>query len=205
MSLCLEFGDVEVMRLLTAATLQMTEGEIMADRVRRQLDISEPVYMDITRRKTAELFAAACALPALFQPATLHLTEVLADFGRDLGLCFQLVDDMLDFTSKRARLGKPVLADLREGRVTLPIILLLPRLDRSRRQQLGSVVEHGVFEAISEDEVLELVRTSGVLDEVQERAKAHSARAAERLAALPAGPERDALAHAANLLVTRDM
>ena len=71
--------------------------------------------MDITRRKTAELFAAACALPALFKPATLHLTEALLDFGRELGLCFQLVDDLLDFTSNRSRLGKPVLADLARG------------------------------------------------------------------------------------------
>jgi octaprenyl-diphosphate synthase len=77
MSLCLEFGDVEIMRLLTAATLQMTEGEIMADRVRWRPDLDEDQYLDITRRKTAELFAAACALPALFQPATLHLTEPL--------------------------------------------------------------------------------------------------------------------------------
>jgi len=205
MSLCLEFGDVEVMRVLTAATLQMTEGEIMADRVRRHLDISEDLYMDITRRKTAELFAAACALPALFQPATLHLTEALADFGRDLGLCFQLVDDMLDFTSKRSRLGKPVLADLREGRVTLPIIRLIPRLDRDQRERLEDVVRSGAFEQISEQEVLDMVRTSGVLDEVQDRAVTFATRAVERLQVLPGGPERDALERAARLLVDREM
>ena len=204
MALCLEFGDVEVMRVLTAATLQMTEGEIMADRVRRRLDISEDLYMDITRRKTAELFAAACALPALFQPATLHLTEALGDFGRDLGLCFQLVDDMLDFTSKSSRLGKPVLADLREGRVTLPIILLLPRLEKDQRQRLGHVVRTGAFEHISEHEVLEMVRTSGVLGEIKQRAGALAQRAARRLEGLPEGPERSALSRAAQLLVSRD-
>lgn len=205
MSLCLEFGDVEIMRLLTAATLQMTEGEIMADRVRWHPDLDEDLYLDITRRKTAELFAAACALPALFQPATLHLTEPLADFGRDLGLCFQLVDDLLDFTATQSRLGKPVLADLREGRVTLPIILLLPRLDRARRMRFQQVVTSGSFDAISEKEVLELVRTSGVLDEVQRRATAYAERAKDRLRAFPAGPERDALLRAATLLVTREM
>jgi octaprenyl-diphosphate synthase len=204
MSLCLEFGDVEIMRLLTAATLQMTEGEIMADRVRWHPDLDEDLYLDITRRKTAELFAAACALPALFQPATLHLTEPLADFGRDLGLCFQLVDDLLDFTATQSGLGKPVLADLREGRVTLPIILLLPRLDRARRMRFQQVVTSGSFDAISEKEVLELVRTSGVLDEVQRRATAYAERAKDRLRAFPVGPERDALLRAATLLVTRE-
>ena len=205
MSLCLEVGDVEIMRLLTEATLQMTEGEIMADRVRWHLDLPEDLYIDITRRKTAELFAAACALPALFQPATLHLTEALSDFGRDLGLCFQLVDDLLDFTATQSRLGKPVLADLREGRVTLPIILLLPRLDRDRRKRLEEVVSSGTFDALSEQQVLELVRTSGVLDEVQRRATAHAEAAKNRLRRFPAGPEREALARAATLLVTREM
>jgi len=204
MSLCLEVGDVEIMRLLTEATLQMTEGEIRADRVRWHLDLPEDLYIDITRRKTAELFAAACALPALFQPATLHLTEPLADFGRDLGLCFQLVDDLLDFTATQSRLGKPVLADLREGRATLPIILLLPRLDRDQRSRLAQVVSSGSFEAMSEEEVLELVRTSGVLDEVRRRATAQAELARRRLSGLPAGPERDALMRAAALLVTRE-
>lgn len=204
MALCLEFGDVDVMRMLTSATLQMTEGEIMADRVSGRLDLGEDEYMEITRRKTAELFAAACALPALFKPATLHLTEPLLAFGRDLGLCFQLIDDLLDFTSNRSRLGKPVLADLREGKVTLPIILLLPRLSQKRRLQLDQVVSGGTFDAISEQEVLEMVRTSGVLDEVQARATTHAERAIGRLDCLPACRERDALARATRLLVERD-
>jgi octaprenyl-diphosphate synthase len=205
MGLCLEFGDVDVMRVLTSATLQMTEGEIMADDVRGRLEISEELYMEITRRKTAELFAAACALPALFKPATLHLTEELLDFGRDLGLCFQLIDDMLDFTSNRSRLGKPVLADLREGRVTLPIILLLPRLDPAQRDRIRSVVDTGEFNQISEGEVLEIVRTSGVLDEVQERATNFAERAVSHLQCLPPGPEREALANATSLLVDREV
>ena len=113
MDLCLELGDVEVMRQLVTATLRMTEGEILADEIRGRLAIDERAYMDITKRKTAELFAAACAIPALFQPSTLHLTESLAEFGRELGICFQLVDDLLDFTAARDKLGKPVMADIR--------------------------------------------------------------------------------------------
>jgi octaprenyl-diphosphate synthase len=205
MGICLEFGDVDVMRLLTAATLRMTEGEILGDRVRAHLDVSEELYMDITRRKTAELFAAACALPALFQPSTLHLTEPLLEFGRDLGLCFQLVDDLLDFTSQRSALGKPVMADLREGRVTLPIILLLPRLDLQQRAGLESVLRDGRFESISEQEVLEMVRTSGVLEEVRVRAAGFADRAVAHLAGLPAGRERDSLALATRLLLEREV
>ena len=203
MDLCLELGDVDVMRLLTSATLRMTEGEILADRVRGRLDVDENTYMDITQRKTAELFAAACALPALFQPATLHLTEGLLDFGRSVGISFQLVDDLLDFTAVRSDLGKPVMADLLEGRVTLPIILLLRRVDGRTRNRLAEAVSSGSFDAISEEEVLQMVRTSGVLDEVRQRAYAYAADAAERAQAFPPGTERDALIHASQLLLDR--
>lgn len=203
MDLCLELGDVDVMRILTSATLRMTEGEILADQVRGRLDIDESTYMDITQRKTAELFSAACALPALFQPATLHLTERLLEFGRNVGISFQMVDDLLDFTAARADLGKPVMADLREGRATLPIILLLPRLDRRNRERLEDVVSRGVFDTISEEEVLDMVRTSGVLDEVRRRARKYAARAAEQVDAFPPGFERDALIHASEMLLDR--
>jgi len=203
MDLCLELGDVEVMRRLTWATLQMTEGEILADRVRGRIDVDEAGYMDITRRKTAELFAAACAIPALFQPSTLHLTEPLLEFGRDVGVCFQLIDDVLDYSSSSSVLGKPVMADLREGRITLPLIMVLPRLDAERRAALEHVALYGTFERISEHEVLEIVRTSGALQEVRRRAAIHADRAAACANRFPAGPERDALVRACSLMLER--
>jgi len=205
MDLCLELGDVEVMRALTSATLRMTEGEILADRVRGRIDVDEPTYMDITQRKTAELFAAACSIPALFQPATLHLTEKLLDFGRNVGISFQLIDDMLDFTAATSDVGKPVMADLREGRITLPIILLLKRLDRGTRDRLAEVAATGRFDSISEEAVLEMVRTSGVLDEVRKRADQYSAKAIQQTESLPKGAERDALIRASELLRDRGM
>jgi octaprenyl-diphosphate synthase len=203
MDLCLELGDVDVMRVLTSATLRMTEGEILADRIRGRIDVDEPTYMDITQRKTAALFAAACAVPALFQPATLHLTEKLFEFGRNMGVSFQLVDDMLDFTAARSDLGKPVMADLREGRITLPIILLLKRLDRGTRNRLAEVASSGRFDAISEEEVITMIRTSGVLDEVRRRAHQYSDAAIQQTESLPKGPERDALIHASAMLLDR--
>jgi len=205
MALCLEFGDVEVMRMLTSATQKMTEGEILGDRVRGRLDVSEELYMEITQRKTAELFAAACAVPALFQPKTLHLTESLLAYGRDLGLCFQLIDDLFDFTAHRSRLGKPVMADLREGRVTLPIIRVLPRLDADQRAGLQSVADTGTFDEISETEVLEILRTSGVLEEVHGLAAEFADRAIGQASKFPPGPERDALVLATSLLLERQM
>ena len=203
MDLCLELGDVDVMRLLTSATLKMTEGEILADRVRGRLDVSDQLYMDSTRRKTAELCSAACAHPALCQPSTLHQTETQQEYGRDLGHCFQLIDDLLDFTSHRAELGKPVMADLREGRVTLPILLLLPRLDMAQKERLQEVAATGSFDAMPEAEVLEMDRPSGVLQEVRDRAAGFSESAARRAERFPPVPERDALLLATRLLLER--
>ncbi len=203
MDLCLELGDVEVMRRLTWATLQMTEGEILADRVRGRLDIDEVTYMDITRRKTAELFAAACAVPALFQASTHHMVDRLLEFGRGVGICFQLVDDLLDYSASRHEMGKPVMADLREGRVTLPMILLLPRLDARHRVIAERAATCGEMSAEDEADLVEVVRTSGVLETVRERAKGFAERAGEAAAALPAGTEREALIRAAKLLLDR--
>ncbi len=203
MRLCLEVGDVQVMRALTAATLAMTEGEILAEEMRRSLDVSEDVYMDITRRKTAELFAATCSVPALFQASTLHLTEQLASFGRNLGICFQLVDDALDYSASRRELGKPVMADLREGRMTLPMILLLPRLDRSRHELVRAVVETGELDDAGEQDLLEAIRTSGVLETTRQRAQAYADRAIHEVQRFPPGEARDMLLRATELLVDR--
>ncbi len=203
MDLCLELGDVDVMRRLTTATLRMTEGEILAERVRGQVDLDEATYMDITRRKTAELFAAACAVSALFQPSTRRYTETLLEMGLELGICFQLVDDLLDYTSTRGALGKPVMADLREGRTTLPMILLWPRLDRRLQEVAAEAAATGELSATDEQRLLQAVRTSGVLDTVRERAAAHAEQAARAAGGLPEGAERDSLVRAAHLLVQR--
>jgi octaprenyl-diphosphate synthase len=203
MDLSLEHGDIEVMRRLVEATVQMTEGEVIADDLRGRIDLDEATYMDITRRKTAELFAATCAIPALFQPATLHLTDTLLELGRQLGISFQLVDDLLDYTASRSELGKPVMADLREGRVTLPMILLLPRLDQQQRAMVREVARTGELAPESEQTILEMVRTSGVLSEVRQRAADACDRAIGCAHKLPAAAEREALIQAATLLLDR--
>ncbi|MCD4751373.1 MAG: polyprenyl synthetase family protein [Thermoanaerobaculales bacterium] len=203
MDLCLEYGDVEVMKRLNAATLRMTEGEILSAHVRGRVDVDEKLFMDITRCKTAELFAAACSIPALFEPSTHRYEDHLRQFGLDLGLCFQLVDDVLDFTSDQEEVGKPVMADLCEGRATLPILLLLERIDAGTRKKIEAVARDRCFEAISEQELLDLVQQSGVLDEVRLRAAALAEKAAEVARFLPECREREALIGATQLLLKR--
>lgn len=203
MDLCLEYGDVDIMRRLNAATLRMTEGEIFAASVRGRVDVDEATYLDITQRKTAELFAAACCLPALFEPSLNRFEDHLNRFGINLGLCFQLIDDVLDFTSAREELGKPVMADLREGRATLPIILMLEKADRETREKVAEVARTRAFGSLSEQELLDRINQSGVLDEVRRRAALLADQAVEVVRFLPESPERDALIGATRLLLDR--
>jgi octaprenyl-diphosphate synthase len=146
MELALEEGDLRVLRLLSRVTLEMTEGEIIASERRGLVDLTLEGYLDIVRRKTALLFAASCRIPSFLVGSVLgEPAEVWGDrlweYGLSLGIAFQLQDDLLDYTATEEELGKPVLSDLREGKVTLPLILGLADVSRSERKQIETVVD----------------------------------------------------------------
>jgi len=125
MQRALAHGNLRVLDLLCDATLRMTEGELLVLQRLGDPGLGEAEYFDIIERKTARLFAAACSVPALMAPAREEACAALGRFGRSLGLCFQLVDDLLDYTASESELGKPVLSDLREGKLTLPLLRAL--------------------------------------------------------------------------------
>ena len=204
MELALEAGDVDVMRLISGATMQMIEGEIQALELRRKPDITAEQYLDIARRKTAEVFAAACAIPSCFSRDFARFREPLAEFGRNLGICFQLVDDLLDLTGSQQRLGKPVFSDLTEGTVTLPFILLRPRLSGSDRALIDSVLVGGELSSSKADSLRHLLEKSDVLDQTRSIAAGYADRAIANAASFPEGPERDSLIAAATLVLERD-
>ena len=134
MQMALSHGQIEVIQRLCDATLKMTEGELLAFQRLGAPDLTIDEYFEIIDRKTAHLFAAACSIPSLIPPHRPEAGQVLARYGRALGICFQLVDDLLDFTARESELGKPVLSDLKEGKLTLPLIMLLPRVAAGERR-----------------------------------------------------------------------
>jgi octaprenyl-diphosphate synthase len=203
MQMALSHGRVEVIRRLVGATLRMTEGELLALERLGAPDLTRDEYFGIIDRKTARLFAAACSVPALIPPASPEADRVLGRYGEALGVCFQLVDDMLDFTGREEELGKPVLSDLKEGKLTLPLILLLPRVGPARRRLVEQVLEDRDFTRVAPEEILELVRAEGTLEEVGELAEAYAERARRELDALPAGDAREALELAPDFVLYR--
>jgi octaprenyl-diphosphate synthase len=193
MQMALSHGNLEVVRALCDATLRMTEGELLALRRLGAADVDADEYFAIIERKTACLFAASCALPALIDPYRPEAETALRRYGRQLGICFQLVDDLLDFTASEREVGKPVLSDLKEGKLTLPLILALPRVDAAARRKVEMVLEDRAFERVAPDEILALVRAQGTLGEVEELAERSAVEAREALEAFPHSPAREAL------------
>ncbi len=203
MQMALNHGRVEVIRKLCAATLAMTEGELLVLERLGAKDLTVDEYFDIIDRKTAHLFGAACHIPSLIQPVRPEAGAALERYGRQLGLCFQLVDDLLDFRGQQSEVGKPVLSDLKEGKLTLPLLLLMPRVSARERADVEAVLDDRGFERVGAERILELVHREGTLDEVAEIALGHAEQARSALASFPPSAVREALEYAPDYVLTR--
>ena len=134
MSLALSQDRLEIIRLLCDVTLRIVEGEIYQLTKNGVVDLTEEEHFDIVRRKTAYLFAGCAKIGGMLGPTTREQQDALWEYGLNIGMAFQIVDDLLDFTGDEVALGKPVGGDLREGKMTLPVIHLLARGDARRRR-----------------------------------------------------------------------
>jgi octaprenyl-diphosphate synthase len=191
MEIALEEGDLRVLKLLSDVTLEMTEGEIIASESRGSVDLDLAEYLDVVRRKTALLFGAACRIPAFLVEAGRH-AETLWEFGLALGTAFQLQDDLLDYTASEKELGKPVLSDAREGKLTLPLLLSLPRATPAERKLIERLVG-GSDNGVAPQTVLEIVHRHGALERAHEMVEEHAERARALAFTLPGSEARDGL------------
>jgi octaprenyl-diphosphate synthase len=202
MRMALSHDRLDVVRQLCDSTLRMTEGELLVLQRLGATDVSREEYFEIIERKTADLFASACAIPAIARRSEADI-EALRLYGRSLGFCFQLVDDLLDFTESEAVLGKPALSDLKGGKLTLPLILLMPRLEARRRRWIETVLEDRDFRRVQPEQILDMVTEAGVVDEVQEMAEAYALAAQNALERFAPGEARDALEFAPEFVLNR--
>ncbi len=203
MQMALAHDNLEVVKRLCEATLRMTEGELLTLERLGAPDLTADEYFSIIDRKTAHLFSSACSIPSLIHPRRPEAGEALRRYGMALGTCFQLVDDLLDFTAKESELGKPVLSDLKEGKLTLPLILALPRIQPDRRRLIEMVLEDRAFSRVGAEQILELVRAEGTIEEVEQMANGFARQAREQLAFFPPGDAREALEFAPDFVLHR--
>jgi octaprenyl-diphosphate synthase len=192
--------SMRVMEVLSDATNTIAEGEVEQLLNMHDPEVSEAAYFGVIEKKTAKLFEAACQLGAVLAGRP-GLEADMAAFGRELGVAFQVADDVLDYTADAATLGKNVGDDLAEGKPTLPLILCRRNLGFDQRQLIDDSIRSGGLEHI--DEILRLIRDQGALDESMAVARQRSENALAALDGLEDSPWKSALAKLAVYSVSR--
>ena len=204
MSLALSQDRLEIIRLLCDVTLRIVEGEIYQLTKNGVVELTEEEHFDIVRRKTAYLFAGCAKIGGMLGPTTREQQDALWDYGFNIGMAFQIVDDLLDFTGEEVALGKPVGGDLREGKMTLPVIHLLTRGD-ARAETLIRKILHERNVSIEEwREVRALLGHARSIDYAYSTAVEFVECAKKALYVFPPSSERDALMFLPDYVLSRD-
>jgi octaprenyl-diphosphate synthase len=202
--LALDRRDFRILDILADVTRRMVEGELIQLSLNGNPEITEEQHLDICMRKTAVLFSACAQIGAILGSAGGDEQERMRLYGLNVGMAFQLVDDILDLTSTESRLGKPVGSDLREGKLTLPLIYLMRDGTPEQREVVSTVLREDGFGTIPRETILELLRECRALDRVMEKARTHAAAAKDYLRGLPANDARAALMAVPDFIVERD-
>jgi len=203
LSLANRYGEGHLLTLISDTTVRLVQGELLQKHHKWDLTLSRENYIEILACKTAHLFSACAETPAILTESEPSVRTALRDFGLNLGLAFQIVDDCLDFSSDEATLGKPVCSDLREGKVTLPLLLMMESGISGDRAFLEAVVTARRFDQDTLLEVVSRARRSGKLKEAEQIARDFTDKALEALDRLPAGEIREMLAHLPDFVLYR--
>jgi octaprenyl-diphosphate synthase len=203
-SILLGGGDLDLMKMLTDATRSLVLGEILEIEHAGSLSITREMALKIISCKTADLFAAACIAPSYFRrPRTEAFAAPLRAFGHGIGMAFQLVDDLLDYTATELHIGKPVLSDLCEGKLTMPLVLTLPRTTAVERERIATVLRERAFQTVAEGDILEIVEGCGGIAETRAMAAQFTDEARSALGKLPESAAKTALQCATEYLYAR--
>ena len=191
------------LKRLTETAKQMAEGQIVELVHTDDWETSREEYMEIITAKTAVLMSAACACGAIITGAEKNAEQSLGKFGLNMGMAFQLMDDLLDYTSSEDVFGKPVGKDLKEGKITLPLIYTLPKIEATERNRLENLFKN--HQAIEEDcrQLIGLVRSKGALDQIKDEARSYVDRAAGCLGRFPDSPAKRGLLELNRFIVER--
>jgi octaprenyl-diphosphate synthase len=204
MSLSLTQDNLEIIRLLCDVTLRIVEGEIYQLTKKGAVDLSEEEHLDIVRRKTAYLFAGCARIGGMLAPITSDQQDALWDYGMHIGMAFQLVDDLLDFTGEETVVGKPVGGDLREGKLTLPVIRLLACGNGRADTLVRQIVRDQDVTRENWRELRTLLAQTRSIDYAHSTAVEFVERAKRALRAFPPSAARDALSFLPDYVLSRD-
>jgi len=203
-AVALKERNFHILDLLIGLTQMMVEGELLQlERIGR-IEVSEADYMELVDRKTASLFSACSRLGAIVGGGDESAERRMGEFAWNLGMAFQLVDDILDFTSSEKMLGKPVGNDLREGKVTLPLIHALSQASPDERKMVETVLADGNYEQVPFLKILHFISKYRGIEQAMDKAQAFTDKARALMAEFPESPYQRALLAVTGLVTERD-
>jgi octaprenyl-diphosphate synthase len=196
-----QIGQMRIMDVLADATNTIAEGEVLQLMNCHDPDTTEARYLDVIYRKTAKLFEAGMQIGAILADQTRAVEDALIEYGKQVGIAFQLVDDALDYQASREELGKNIGADLAEGKPTLPLIYALQRGSRKEQVAIRRAIEQGGLAEL--DTILSAIQTTGALAYTLTRAREAARQAGAALARMPHSVYKDALLELAEFAADR--
>src|SRR5438477_5244826 len=195
--------NFSVLDALIELTQQMVEGELLQmEKLGKLITLDE--HFDLIFRKTACLFSVCMRLGAILGGATSEQEEAAGAYGRNLGMAFQIVDDVLDLTASESVLGKPVASDLREGKVTMAVIYALERCTSEEREKIATILRDRAFNGVTHADILEILSRYGSLDAAHEKAAHYAESARKAICTFPDSEFKRALLWAPEFVVARE-
>jgi octaprenyl-diphosphate synthase len=198
-----ETSSLAALQVLSDAAVVIAEGEVMQLEAAHDTTTTEDAYLDVIGAKTAALFSAAAEVGAVVAGRPKEELAALASFGRNLGIAFQLVDDVLDYSGKSTVMGKAVGDDFREGKITLPVVLSYRRGSQHEREFWRRTLEDGVQGENDFDTAQALMNKHGAITDTVDRARHYGAIARDALAIFPESPQKSALLEAVGFCIAR--
>ena len=199
--LCIDHKDFDLLEIISVAVREMSEGELLQIEKTRRLDIDESIYMEIIRQKTATLIASCCALGAASVHASPETIEQLRQFGEDIGIAFQIKDDLFDYGE--TKIGKPTGIDIREKKMTLPLIHAINKSDTKQKKWLIQSVKHHNKDKKRVKSVIAFVKEQGGLAYATAQMHAYKDKALAQLHAFPKNEFRDTLEEMVRYVIER--
>ncbi len=199
--LALEHKDYDLLSICTQAVKEMSEGELMQMEKARHLDISEEIYFDIIRQKTASLIASCCAIGASSVNATPDIVEKMRLFGQHVGMAFQIKDDLFDYGEDE--IGKPLGIDIKEKKMTLPLIYALSKATWLEKRRITNIVRNESDKPKKVKEVIDFVKRSGGIDYAHQAMNKYHSLASELLAQLPDSKYKNSLSMLVQFTIDR--
>ncbi|RYD57439.1 MAG: polyprenyl synthetase family protein [Sphingobacteriales bacterium] len=199
--LSLEHNDHEILKITSRAVREMSEGELLQMEKARKLDIKEDIYFEIIRAKTASLLSAACSAGAFSATKDPQVAEHFRLFGEKVGIAFQIKDDLFDYGQDNV--GKPTGIDIKEKKMTLPLIYTLQNADKETRRKIIYIVKNQNTDRAKVDEVIRYVQASGGIEYASQKMDAYRNEAMELLRTYPASPARDAMEQLVDYVIDR--